>query len=270
MKSVRKNAVEGLFYPSDPDVLQSNISSFLKSSQKEATATVKFIITPHAGYSYSGMVAGAAYAELAPEQFSRVILLGPSHRHYFQGVAESVADEWESPLGSVEISHLNSGNIARSATYHSNEHCLEVQIPFIKYLKPSVRLSPLLLSGKRSQAETIARQLMQFDSDETLWIISSDFNHTGPSFQHIPEKVGYKSGEMMDREAIRIITDGNINEFSGFLEKTHSTICGALPILVAMHLIRFMNRQNFTFKKYDCSGNQTGDINSVGYAALYS
>ncbi|NQU63373.1 MAG: AmmeMemoRadiSam system protein B [SAR324 cluster bacterium] len=269
MKSTRKSAVDGLFYPNDPAVLQKSISSFLKASQKEATSPVKFIIAPHAGYSYSGKVAGAVYTEIASERFNHVILLGPSHRHYFQGVAESVADEWETPLGPIEISHLNHQNIVKSELYHSKEHCLEVQFPFIKYLNPSARVSPLLLSGERSHAATIAQQLLHFDSEETLWIISSDFNHTGPSFHYIPEKVGYRSGKIMDQEAIRLITAGDIDKFSNFLEETHSTICGALPILVAMYLNQFMSRQNFVFKTYDCSGNQTGDVNSVGYAALY-
>jgi len=269
MKSVRKNAVEGLFYPSDPASLKRNIASFLGASEKEATTPANLIITPHAGYSYSGKVAGTVYAEISPQKFKHVMLLGPSHRHYFQGIAESVEDEWESPFGNVEIAHLNDKNITRSATYHKKEHCLEVQIPFIKYLNPYAKVSPLLLSGDRSQAESLARQLIVFDTDETLWVISSDFNHTGPDFNHSPEKVGYESGQTMDQEAIRLITIGDIDGFSAFLKQTHSTICGALPILVAMYLAQLMGRQNFVFKTYDCSGVQTGDVNSVGYAALY-
>ena len=270
MKSVRKNAVEGLFYPSNSTILAQKIGSFVSSSRKEASEPVKLIIAPHAGYNYSGKIAGTVYAEVSSSRFDHAILLGPSHHHYFQGIAESIEDEWESPLGNIEIDHLNHHNIHRSASYHRKEHCLEVQIPFIKYLNPNLKVSPLLLSGDRSEAESMAQQLMAFDTDETLWIISSDFNHTGPNFNHIPEKVGYESGQTMDQEAIRLITKGDIDGFSRFLKKTHSTICGALPILVAMNLTRLMGRRDFVFKSYDCSGNQTGDINSVGYAALYS
>ncbi|MBU2645741.1 AmmeMemoRadiSam system protein B [bacterium] len=269
MRSVRRNAVEGVFYASDPVSLKQEIASYLSMSRKMARTPVKMIITPHAGYSYSGKTAGAAFAEVWPKGINHVMLLGPSHRHYFQGVAESADDVWESPLGSVEIAPLNRESIIRNAAYHRDEHCLEVQIPFIKYLLPHARVSPLLISGKRTQALSIAQQLSVFDSDETLWVISSDFNHVGPSFQHIPEKLGYDSGKTMDQEAIRLITAGDTEAFSAFLENTRSTICGALPILVAMHLVHLIKGQNFFFKTYDCSGDQTGDINSVGYAALY-
>ncbi len=270
MKSVRKNAVEGLFYPDDSVILEQKISSFVRASRKEASEPVKLIVAPHAGYNYSGKIAGAVFAEVSPTRLSHVMLLGPSHHHYFKGIAESIEDEWETPLGNIEIEHLNHHSIHRSATYHRKEHCLEVQIPFIKYLNPNFKISPLLLSGDRSEAESMAQQLMVFDTDETLWVISSDLNHTGPRFNHIPEKVGYDSGQTMDQEAIRLITMGDIDGFSRFLEQTHSTICGALPILVAMNLTRLMGRRDFVFKSYDCSGTQTGDINSVGYAALYS
>ncbi len=269
MRSIRKNAVEGMFYPGSPGALKRNIADFLNVSEQTATAPVKMIIVPHAGYSYSGKIAGAAYSEITPERVENIMLLGPSHRHYFEGVAESMEDAWQTPFGTVDITHLNSPHIIRNAGYHKDEHCLEVQLPFIKYLMPDALVSPLLLSGDHSQAETIASQLQTFDSDGTLWIISSDFNHTGPNFRHIPEQVGYDSGKTMDQEAISLLTSGDINGFKTFLKRTRSTICGALPILVAMYLARSMNRQNFVFKSYDCSGDQTGDINSVGYGALY-
>ncbi len=269
MKSVRKNAVEGLFYTGDPGALEKSIAAFLAVSEQTAENPVKILVAPHAGYSYSGKIAGAAYSEIDPDRISHVMLLGPSHRHYFEGVAESNEDVWQTPLGPVEIVHLNDRNIIRNATYHGKEHCLEVQLPFIKYLIPNASVSPLLLSGDRSQAKAIAGQLLSFDTSRTLWVISSDFNHTGPNFQHMPDKLGYDSGKTMDQEAIQLITAGDIVGFTSFLQRTCSTICGALPILVAMHLIRMLNRDNFKFKAYDCSGDQTGDINSVGYGALY-
>ena len=270
MTLIRENAVEGLFYTGDAAVLKKNIASFLGESEKTASKPVKIIITPHAGYRYSGRIAGAAYKEVDSSRFRHIILLGPSHRHYFEGVAETNEDVWQTPLGPLEIIHLNDSSIAKNATFHSKEHCLEVQLPFIKYLMPEAGISPLLLSGDRSSAETISKRLLSFDNDDVLWVISSDFNHTGPNFQHMPGKLGYDSGKTMDQEAIQLITAGDISSFTSFLKRTQSTICGALPILVAMHLTRLMNRPAFSFKAYDCSGDQTGDINSVGYGALYS
>lgn len=270
MTAVRTNTVEGLFYTSNPGELEKQVKIYIAESKRVADHPVKLIITPHAGYTYSGSVAGAAFAEIDGDSFNHVILMGPSHRHYFKGIAESTEDAWQTPLGRIEIAHLNSRHVKQNATYHSKEHCLEVQLPFIRHLMPHARLSPLLLSGDRSNAETIADQLIKFDTRQTLWVISSDFNHTGPSFQYIPRDVGYDSGKSMDMEAIQLITAGDISGFMSFLERTQSTICGALPILVAMHLVQIMGRNTFQFKEYDCSGDQTGDINSVGYGALYS
>jgi len=267
---MRKTAVAGMFYPGNREALKGSLQQFLAASEKTAQKPVKIIIVPHAGYSYSGTIAGAAFREVDPETIDHVILLGPSHRHYFRGMAESTEDLWETPLGTVEISHLNSPGIIRNATYHQKEHCLEVQFPFLKYLMPDVRVSPLLLSGDRSKAGEMAERLLAFDSRKTLWVISSDFSHSGPAFRYFPGEFGYTSGKSMDRDAIQLITAGDITGFSAFLQKTEATICGAIPILVAMHLLRMMNRDDFTLKAYDCSGDQTGDANSVGYGALFA
>ncbi|MCP4753534.1 MAG: AmmeMemoRadiSam system protein B [Proteobacteria bacterium] len=270
MKSLRRTSVAGSFYPDSPNVLKKDVQRFLSQSRAESKHPVKFLIVPHAGYMYSGKTAGDAFAEIFPNRYQRVFILGPSHRFYFQGIAESIEDHWESPLGTIRIEPLNHSQVIRNSQYHKHEHCLEVQIPFLTYLLPQAQYSPLLLSGPTTQAETLAGILMRFDTRETLWVISSDFNHTGPNFQHNPRDFGFDTGEAMDFEAIEHIASGNIEKFSGFLDRTQATICGALPILVAMHMTKKMKRRDFEFKTYDCSGKKTGDINSVGYAALYS
>lgn len=218
---------------------------------------------------YSGKVAAEGYSEIPLNRYQHVILLGPSHRHYFKGIAESEETRWETPLGLTRIQPLNHHKIIRNSDYHRNEHCLEVHIPFIKSILPEATVSPLLLSGSYSNAKEYAKVLARFDSDDVLWIVSSDFNHTGPNFQHNPSQFGYESGEEMDLKAIEFITEGDINGFIQFLEETKATICGALPIIVIMYIAKHLNNKNFVFKRYDCSGRQTNDINSVGYATLY-
>jgi len=267
--SRRRNAMAGLFYPNDPVTLKNQIISFLSQSKRTSTQPVRFLIVPHAGYRYSGTTAGAGYAEIITDRIQRVILLGPSHRHYFQGLAATTDTQWETPLGSVELESIDHPRLLKNAMVHRDEHCLEVQIPFLQFLLPNARIIPLLLGGPRAQAGSLAEILSPFDSQDTLWVISSDFNHTGPNFQYEPKAYGYRSGEELDRKAIAYITAGDIDGFQVFLEKTEATICGALPILVAMHLIRKRGQGQFVFKAYDCSGKQTQDLNSVGYAALY-
>ncbi len=270
MKNHRKPAVAGIFYPGNSTQLKQEVDSYITSSSKQTTNTTKFLIVPHAGYVYSGRIAGKGYSEIQSETYKRVMLLGPSHRHFFKNMAESEEECWDIPSGSVKISFLDNKKILKNSQYHADEHCLEVQLPFIQYMLPEAKVTPLLLSGSYNNAKKYADTLQSFDTDETLWVISSDFNHVGPNFQHHPEKYGFGSGEAMDLQAIDYIISGDIEGFIKFMEKIQATICGALSILVAMHLIKKMDLPAFTLKDYDCSGKQTGDINSVGYAALYA
>ncbi len=270
MKTHRKPAVAGLFYPADPGRLTQQIESLLKSTRRESGSKVKYLISPHAGYVYSGKIAADAYSEVAGEDYERIIVLGPSHRYYFEGAVESESDYWDIPTGEAPVQISGSDKIQKNAMYHADEHCLEVQVPFLHHLFPRATITPILLSGGHQLASRIADILSPLDNEKTLWVISSDFNHVGPNFQHHPEQFGYHTGEAMDMEAIDLIATGDREGLVSFMKKTKATICGALPILTAMTMIERTDRLPFRFKKYDCSGKQTGDINSVGYAALYS
>lgn len=270
MNTSRRPAVAGMFYPGDPVSLSSTVNEFLSNSSKESSSPVKFIVVPHAGYVYSGQIAADSFVEVDPDIYDRVFVLGPSHRHYFSGLAESGDQYWELPTGSAAIQQLNDTRVLTKSEYHSSEHCLEVQFPFLLELFKDVSFSPILVSGKHAAIMQHADLLSDLDADRTLWVISSDFNHVGPNFQHHPKHYGYGSGESMDMQAIDYITAGDIAGFEAFLKDTDATICGALPVLIAMHMLKKLGRREFSFKSYDCSGNQTGDSNSVGYASLYS
>jgi len=269
MKSHRKAAVAGSFYSADPEILQADISQYLALSTLQAKEPVKFLIVPHAGYMYSGKIAGEAFAEVVKGNYRRVILLGPSHHFYFEGIVESDASFWETPLGPASIERLDHPEVDIRRDFHDPEHSLEVEIPFLKYLLPHVTFTPLLLAGPHSQAAVIADLLLQYNRDDTLWVISSDFSHVGPAFGYLPSQAGYESGVELDHKASQVIEQGKVKSFSSFLEQTQATICGALPILVAMHMRKELGCPHFQLKNYDCSGRQTGHHNSVGYAALF-
>ena len=270
MKTHRKPCVAGSFYPDDAIDLKSEVKLHISHSQKESNQAIKFLIVPHAGYFYSGSTAGTAYAEISPENYERVILIGPSHRFSFNGLVQSGEDVWETPMGETMVEKVSPTLFPIEQSYHKPEHSLEVQLPFLQHQLPKATILPLLVSGPLSDAERLASQLKELNSDKTLWVISSDFNHTGPAFQHYPSDFGYNSGREMDDEGIQQISEGNITGFSHFLSKTKSTICGALPILIAMNMMHNENRHSFTCKQYTCSQEKTYDENSVGYAALFS
>lgn len=257
-----------MFYPGDSDELREEVKGDMDHAFSVADKKVKFIISPHAGYTYSGKVAGQVFAEVKAHFYDHIILLGPSHRHWFSGLVQSGDENWETPMGISPIRNLSSAGIESISRYHADEHCLEVQLPFIQYLYDG-DISPILVSGKIENAESYADLLEPFDGKNTLWVISSDFNHVGPSFQYNPKDYGYENGKEMDCEAIDLIETGNVEGFLSYLNRNNATICGQIPILIAMILRKRFGLPHFKLKKYDCSSHLTGDLNSVGYAALY-
>lgn len=269
MKPLRPPAVAGSFYPGDAETLHSQVQGFLSRRNAQAEPWPQFLIVPHAGYAYSGQVAASAFCEVAGAEYGRVLLLGPSHRFYFEGAAATLDGAWATPLGEVAVTRPSRWPLAESS-YHAPEHSLEVQVPFLQEVLPQAKLMPLLLSGPQAQAPQLAQAIGPLVDENTLVVVSSDFNHVGPSFRFEPEAQGYASGEAMDQEAIDLIERGDAPGFEAYLARTGATICGALPILVAMDLARSAGRGPFRFKEYACSAQVSPGPNSVGYAAFYA
>jgi AmmeMemoRadiSam system protein B len=210
---VRPAAVAGLFYPDKPRELQSVIASCLRQGVAQTRQLVpKALIVPHAGYIYSGPVAGSAYACLAPlqERIRRVVLFGPAHRVAFPGIAGSSADAFETPLGRVEIDRevlsqvLALPGVRVLDAAHTPEHSLEVQLPFLQTVLPEFRLVPLLVGDASPDGISEVIDSL-WNGDETLMLVSSDLSHylsyeaarqidletTGAIERLAPEEIGY-------------------------------------------------------------------------------
>lgn len=269
MKRLRPPAVAGSFYPSEPKELRAQIAGYLSRRSPRAKKPPRFLIVPHAGYVYSGQVAASAFAEVQGAAFERVLLLGPSHRFYFDGAAATLDSAWQTPLGDVAVTRPSGWGLIESS-YHAPEHSLEVQVPFIQAVLPQAKLMPLLLSGSQEQAPELAEQLLPLVDASTLVVVSSDFNHVGPSFRFDPSAAGYADGEAMDQAALDWIKQGDQQGFARYLKRTGATICGALPILTAMEMARRLGFGPFVFQEYACSAQISPGPNSVGYASLYA
>ena len=215
MTQARHPAVAGLFYPADPRELRAMVAGFLASAatqdkapttpgmeeveSRRATAGMpevgqrreqlpeqrpKAIIVPHAGYIYSGPVAAAAYARLGPlrGRVTRVVLLGPSHRVGFDGLALTSADSYITPLGRVPIdagaasllADLPQVRVLDAA--HAQEHSLEVHLPFLQEVLDEFSLVPLVV-GDAAPAEVGEVLERLWGGPETLIVISSDLSH---------------------------------------------------------------------------------------------
>jgi len=181
---VRPPTAAGQFYPADPDELRAEVNGFLAAAKTVPDGIPKAIIAPHAGYPYSGPVAGSAYAWLARgrDRFKRVVLLGPSHFVGFDGLAASSATIFQSPLGSISVDAEALARVRKLPPVttldaaHADEHSLEVQLPFLQVALGEFKLVPLVVGD--ATAEEVAGVLNElWEGDETGIVVSSDLSH---------------------------------------------------------------------------------------------
>ena len=186
MTVIRPPAVAGMFYPADFAEANRQLSAFLAEAKPPAMGSKppKALIAPHAGWVYSGPIAASAYALLVPlkGKIQRVVLLGPSHRVAFRGIALSGADQWASPLGSVPLDREGAEalkalpGVGLLDQAHAQEHSLEVHVPFLQAVLGEFKLLPLVV-GDVSPEMVAAVIDAVWGGPETLIVVSTDLSH---------------------------------------------------------------------------------------------
>ena len=257
--SIRRPAVAGMFYPDDPKVLKQAIEDYVAAATPPPLAAVRAVIAPHAGYVYSGPIAGFAYRLLAaqPAAPSRIYLLGPAHRAWFQGVALGDYESFATPLGQTPVDRETLAQLAerdpwfqRLPQAHQGEHCLEVQVPFLQYVLPGVPIVPLLFGDVNP--EVVGRVLDALLAPEDMIVVSSDLSH-----YH-----SYADAARRDTAFIEAVCSGDQAAVA------HGEACGQTPILTVMSLAARRNWQP-QLLDYRNSGDTAGDRRQVvGYAAI--
>lgn len=256
MNQIRAAAVAGQFYPGKADELQSSVDDMLAAA-KTSESCPKAIIAPHAGYIYSGPIAATLYARVsnAADKISRVVLLGPSHKVGFKGIAACSSDFYRTPLGDVAIDKesiqqvVALPNTAILDEAHTQEHSLEVQLPFLQRALADFSLVPLVVG--QAEAADVARVLETlWGGAETLIVISSDLSHHEP----------YDSARSKDRATCKQI-ESLQTDISG------DQACGCQPINGLLYLAKQKGLTVATID-YRNSGDTAGSKNSVvGYGA---
>jgi len=184
MNHIRQPAVAGTFYPARGGELHGMLETLLAVAPREDVAPPKALIVPHAGYIYSGPVAATGYARLRPvaDSVSRVVVLGPSHRVAFHGLAVPVDSIFRTPLGDVTLDTdtiqalLALPQVHPDNDAHRMEHSIEVHLPFLQELLNDFVLVPIVV-GDATAAEVCDVISMLWDGPETLLIVSSDLSH---------------------------------------------------------------------------------------------
>lgn len=183
MTALRPAAAAGTFYPSDPTDLAAAVDGFIAAASPSSDALPKALIAPHAGYPYSGLVAGTAYARVHATTIERVVMFGPAHRWPVAGLALPSSTSFETPLGAVSVDleaveqacALDGVETVDSA--HADEHALEVHLPFLqRCFSSDFRLVPFVVGGAtQAQVEAVMESL--WGGPETLVVVSSDLSH---------------------------------------------------------------------------------------------
>ncbi len=265
---IRLPAVAGRFYPNDPGQLRAAVDSFLEGGREEKKIHAYACIVPHAGYTYSGRVAGEVYRRM--EIPKSVILLGP--RHYPRGAALAILSDgaWQTPLGMAPIDHLLAEKITRAFPLlreddvaHSAEHSLEVQIPFLQRLAPSFSFVPIVIGPAKWEAlEGLGMALASViaaEPEPVLLIASSDMNH-------------YESDavtRVKDRKAIDQILDLDPRKLFDTVRDENISMCGAAAAVAALIAARKLGASEAKLVRYATSGEVNGDMQEVvGYAGI--
>lgn len=257
--SARPPAVAGLFYPGSAAELRDVVTRYLDAASViDLPASPKALIVPHAGYIYSGSVAAAAYASVKPlrGKIRRIVLLGPSHRVYLQGIAVPQWREFVTPLGSVRVDDeskallLEQAKVIVSDAPHAMEHSLEVQLPFLQAMFEDFTLLPLV-AGDASPQHVASVLASVWGGADTLVLISSDLSHYHP----------YEVAQQLDRA-----TSEDILQCSTHLSGEQA--CGATCINGLTHLARERKMRLREIARLN-SGDTAGDrARVVGYGAF--
>lgn len=252
---VRKPAVAGAFYESNPDLLRSLVLRYLSDAQPLDEPS-RLLICPHAGFIFSGSVAAKGYATLDAD-VKRVIIIGPSHHRAFTGIAVPKVAFYETPLGTVPVDKeavaqlKGKPGVIEAIGFDDPEHCLEVQLPFLQIRLTDFTIIPIL-AGKADPA-AVASILLPFFDGKTALVASSDLSHYESQ----------KTAKSIDSTSVQTILDGNL---TGSIDA-----CGDIPIRVVMHIAKKKQfrpvmvdmRTSFETAPQHCPESRV-----VGYAAI--
>jgi hypothetical protein len=266
--------VAGGFYTDDPKVLRARVTRFLdqaKTADIDAKRDIVGLLAPHAGYRYSGPVAGQTYKTVMGKSYNTVIVLALSHRR--RAAKASVLDRpaYRTPLGDVPINQrlvrdilTTHGDLFEAnETVFAGEHSLEVQLPFIQIALPDATILPIIVAAERDElAGRIGSALFDMlgNRPDILFVVSSDFSHFYP----------YDQAKQYDLETLSLLQKWQIDKWRT-IGRTQRGMCGYMPTLTFLRMFEKYPAQKRTvsFISYKNSGDTAGDKSRVvGYGAL--
>jgi hypothetical protein len=266
--NLRKPQVAGQFYSASSAGLKTEVELLLKKQpvKKEVIAC----LLPHAGYMYSGKVAGAVVSLIEIKE--KIIIIGPNHTGYGKDFGIMTQGAWQMPFGDVPIDSQLAKALLQKSSYleedslsHAHEHSLEVELPFLQYFRHDFAIVPITFSAADLKAykgigKEIAECIKELNLEKRVLIIaSSDMTHYEPQ----------NSAEKKDKQAIEAILELDENKLWETVNKLNISMCGYAPAIAMISASKLLGAKKGELIAYQTSGDVTGDYTSVvGYAGV--
>lgn len=264
--NIRTPAVAGQFYPSDPVVLKKELAKYIQPSASQESAFG--CVSPHAGYIYSGAVAGAVLSRV--EDSETYIILGPNHTGLGSTFSIFANGIFRTPLGDVKIDEELSKAILKKTALvkdderaHLYEHSVEVEVPFLQELKRDFKIAPIVVSHADAKSykevgEAIADAITSFKRKAFI-IASSDMTHYEP----------HETAKSKDKMAIDCIIKLDVESLLSVIDKEDISMCGYAPVSTMLYACKRLGAKKGELVDYKTSGDTSGDYSSVvGYAGV--
>jgi len=260
---IKQSVVSGAFYPDDSKELKQMIDLFFLNAESTKELKPFAVIVPHAGYVYSGQTAAHVYKIVQQFTYNDAIIIAPSHHanhiNYFIGDYEG----YETPFGELKTNLIKIKHLLKNQEFKFDrvvdlkEHSLEVQLPFLHYINPEIKLIPIIFCQQNlPNAKKLSRYLNEIIDKDTLLIISTDLSHYHPA----------KIAEEKDLKLIDFIKNEDINGFYKAIANRECEACGFGGLLTLLHMMELFPHSHIDNSFYTHSGKAYGDNSRVvGY-----
>lgn len=265
--SVRRPVVAGQFYTANPSELRGQVLAYLAAGEPAEAKHTLLAMVPHAGYVYSGIVAGKTLGRASLGE--TVVLLGPNHTGRGQSVAVWPGGEWHTPLGAVAVDTAFVSRLVKTdpvfaldTTAHMHEHSLEVVLPFLQECRPGLKIVPVAVASPSPEVlarcgAALARCIRDMPEGAVSMVVSTDMSHYVP----------HEEARRLDHLALAMVRSLDPEGLYETVRAHGISMCGLFPMTAALVACRLLGAVRAELVDYATSGETSGDMDRVvGYA----
>jgi hypothetical protein len=267
-ENIKEPSVAGTFYPADKNALKESVEGFLSRVEKrQKDGKLIALISPHAGYRFSGQVAAYGFSELKDSAIQKVIVIGAAHHAGYKGASVYTTGSFRTPLGEVPINERlakklldDEADVRFYPEAYAKEHSIEVQLPFLQTVLKDFTIVPILIgSPTKKTFDHLIEVLSDIFDEKTLIIASTDLSHYHD----------YSTAKEMDGKVISEIERLSVTDTATLLQSGQSELCGMYPVMVTIEIARRAGANYGMLFKYANSGDVSNEKEKVvGYASI--